>query len=246
MQTEPRHRRMRDRIPLPLQIQIDCQESATHRWAQSSRLLDVSQHGAGFILKRPTEPGRLVKLAIPLPSQLRNFDHGAPQYVVWGVVRHSSPVSNGSPNAFRVGVAFVGKYAPPSFEADPATRFQPSPPAADEAPTWRITEERPSGGQSEERRRETRHVIPVEVVIETFDEHGEIDAREYTVTENISHRGTSVRTNLPLDVGRYVRISSERDKVSMFAAVRCRFTGGDGVTRIGLEFLNDRWPLEGA
>ncbi len=244
MNNEPRPRRMRDRIPLPLQIQIDCRESATHSWGQSGRLLDVSQHGAGFILKRPTEPGRLMKLAMPLPSQLRNFDHGEPQYVVWGVVRHSSPVANGSRNAFRVGVAFVGKMPPPSFETDPATRFEPSPPAADEAPTWRITDERPSEGQSEDRRRETRHVIPIEVMIETFDENGETDAREYTVTENISHRGTSVPTNLPLEVGRFVRISSERDKVSMFAAVRCRFTGADGVTRMGLEFLNDRWPLE--
>lgn len=240
-------RRLRERIALPLAVLVDCQESASYRWIQSTRLLDVSQHGAGFLLKRPTEPGRLLKLDMPLPSGLRNFDFGEPEYSVWGVVRHSSIVpgcSGECPGSFRVGVAFIGKQPPSSFEADPATRFQPAPPAADETPTWRITDERPSGGRKDERRSETRHVIPIEVVIETFDQNGEAESREYTVTENISHRGASVRTNLPLEVGRFIRISSERDSVSMFAAVRCRFTGADGVTRMGLEFLNDRWPLD--
>jgi PilZ domain len=245
----PRSTRMRERIALPLQAQVDCRESASHHWTQLTQLLDVSQHGAGLELKRPTEPGRLLKLAIPLPSQLRTFDLAEPQYVVWGVVRHISfpPATNvESTNDFRVGVAFVGRTPPSSFGVDPATRFEAAPPDPEEVAMWTVTNERPSGGKGNERRRDTRHVIPIEVTIESFDEDGERDDYELTVTELISGRGASVRTNLSLDVGRFVRISSERDQVSMFAAVRSRIEGLDAITRVGLEFLNGCWPLEGA
>ena len=111
---------------------------------------------------------------------------------------------------------------------------------------WTIANERPSGGNPGERRRDTRHIIPIEVTIESFDGKGEPDARELTVTEMISRRGASVRTNLSLDIGRFIRITSATDQRSMFAAVRSRINGMDAITRIGLEFLNGTWPLEGA
>ena len=94
-------------------------------------------------------------------------------------------------------------------------------------------------------RRETRLIIPLEVLIEVFDEQGKISLTEHTVTENISTRGTSVLTNLDLAVGRILRITSAREGVSLFAAVRCHRVASDGITRLGLEFLNERWPLPG-
>jgi hypothetical protein len=244
-----RSTRMRERIALPLQVQVDCRESASHQWTQLTKLVDVSQHGAGITLNRPTEPGRLLQLAIPLPSQLRTFDLAEPQYVVWGVVRHiafPSASDLASAHDFRVGVAFIGRKPPSSFAADPAARFQAEPPDAEEVAMWTISDERPSGGNPGDRRRDTRHIIPVEVTIESFDEKGQPEGRELTVTEMISRRGASVRTNLGLDVGRFIRITSAVDQMSMFAAVRSRFTGVDAMTRIGLEFLNGIWPLEGA
>lgn len=249
MQRQQASRRMRERIALPLQIRVDCQESATCRWIQATRLIDVTQHGAGFTLTRPTEFGRLMKLIIPMPSQLRSFDHTEPQYFVWGVVRHCSVIPESHRQGlsrFRVGVAFVGKSPPPSFRDDPAVRFEARPPNGDQAPLWRIADERPSAGRHGERRRETRLSIPIEVVIETLDKNGEPDLCEDTVTENISSLGASVLTSLGVDVGRFVRISSERDLVSMFAVVRSRITSSNGIARLGVEFVNERWPLEGA
>src|SRR3954469_23393598 len=195
----PRSTRLRERIPLPLEIEVDCQESAWHHWTQLTQMVDVSQHGAGIILKRPTEPGRLLKLSIPLPPQLRSFDYSEPQYVVWSIVRYTSMDFDAhveSSNDFRVGVAFVGKNPPSSLAMDPATRFDALPPETEDVSMWTITDERPGGGLKDERRRDTRYVIPFEISIETFNERGEPDAQEFTVTERISRRGASVRTNL--------------------------------------------------
>ena len=249
MQEQQTSKRMRERLALPLQIRVDCQESATYRWIQATRLIDVTQHGAGFTLTRPTETGRLLKLIMPMPPQLRSFDHTESRYFVWGVVRHCSNIPESRVQGlehFRVGVAFVGKSAPPSFQADPAIRFEPVPPNGDQAPLWRIADEKPSGGHQGEQRRETRLSIPIEVVIETLGENGEARLCEETVTETISSVGASVPTSLSVDVGRFIRISSERDKISMYAVVRCRITSANGIARLGLEFVNDRWPLEGA
>jgi hypothetical protein len=97
----------------------------------------------------------------------------------------------------------------------------------------------------EELRPETRHHIPVEVVVETFDDRGEVAARETTVTENLSRRGAAVFTTLDVARGRFVRVTSTQYHISVIAAVRARRAGPDGVTRLHLEFVDKAWPLEG-
>src|SRR5687767_15695485 len=93
---------------------VSCRESAEYQWIERSRLVDVNQFGAGFTLTRPIEVGRLVRLSIPLPHQLRCYDHFEAQpYSVWGLVRHIHVV-NQEPRWFRIGVAFIGKHAPAS------------------------------------------------------------------------------------------------------------------------------------
>ena len=104
--------RRRNRIPLTLPIRVCYRESPGYQWIEQSRLVDVSHFGAGFTLTRPVEPGRLILLSIPLPHQLRCFDHAEPQYCVWSLVRHASTIpkaQNQREALFRVGVAFVGK-----------------------------------------------------------------------------------------------------------------------------------------
>ena len=94
-------------------------------------------------------------------------------------------------------------------------------------------------------RRETRLIIPLEVLIEVLDEHGQPSLKEHTVTETMSSLGTCVPTNLNVGVGRILRITSARDHVSLFAAIRSRKLAPDGIPRLGLEFLGERWPLRG-
>jgi hypothetical protein len=234
--------RRRSRIPLTLPIRVCCTESPGYQWTEQSRLVDVSHFGAGFILTRPVDPGRLILLTIPLPQQLRCFDHAEPQYSVWSLVRHASPIPKAQHQQsalFRVGVAFLGKRPPRSHEADPTTRYEPLPIDGRQTTMWKVSERRP-----EKQRRETRLVIPMEVLIEVLDENGRPSVQEHTVTETMSSLGTCVPTNLNIGVGRILRVTSARDHVSIFAAIRSRKLAPDGVPRLGLEFLGERWPLQ--
>jgi len=241
LEEEKEIRRQRARIQLKLPIRVRCRESLGYEWIEQSRLVDVSLFGAGFTLTRPAEPGRLLQVTMPLPHQLRCFDHTEPQYSVWSLVRHASPLrgeQEGGASLFRVGVGFVGKRPPQTYDQDPTTRYEPVTIVGGQNTMWNVNE-RPPNNQ----RRETRLIIPLEVVIEAIDEGGKPSAREQTVTETISSLGTCVPTNLDVEVGRILRITSARDNVSLFAAIRSRKLAPDGIPRLGLEFLGERWPL---
>ena len=234
--------RLHKRIPLALPFRARCKESLRYEWTEQSRLIDITQFGAGFILTRPAEPGRLLHLTLPLPIRLRAFDHVETQYCVWSLVRHLTVIEGAqghASNLFRTGVAFVGKRPPRSYDQDPTIRYELLPFDSGQSGMWRVKEPRANN-----QRRETRLIIPLDVLIEAFDEKGKTSLQENTVTENISTRGTSVYTTLDIEIGRVLRITSARDEVSVFAAVRSRKVGPDGVHRLGLEFFNERWPLD--
>jgi hypothetical protein len=230
------------RVSLTLPIRVLCRETAEYQWTEQSRLVDVSHFGAGFTLTRPVEVGRLIQLRIPLPQQLRCFDHAEPTYSVWSLVRHVSAIPRAQHQdsvLFRVGVGFVGKQPPLSYETDPSLRYEPLPIKAGQNSMWKL------GKRSlTNQRRETRLIIPLEVLVETLDENGKASMQEHTVTETISRLGTCVPTNLKVGVGRILKISSARDNVSVFAAIRSRKVAPDGIARLGLEFIGDRWPLQ--
>ncbi len=230
------------RIPLTLPIRVLCRESVEYQWTERSRLVDVSHFGAGFTLTRPVEVGRLIQLTIPLPQQLRCFDHAQPAYSVWSLVRHAAAIPRAQHQdsvLFRVGVAFVGKQPPLSYEEDPTLRYEPLPIEAGQNSMWKFGK-RPLTNQ----RRETRLIIPLEVNVETLDENGKPSLQEYTVTETISSLGTCVPTSLKVGVGRILKLSSASDRVSVFAAIRSRKVAPDGIARLGLEFIGERWPLQ--
>jgi hypothetical protein len=225
------------RIPLRLPIRVFCKESDDHQWTEQSRLIDVSPFGAGFSLTRPVEVGRLIQMRIPLPLKLRCYDHVEPMYSVWGLVRHVSPGGQGVV-LFRIGVAFVGKEPPLSYQEDPTFKYEPLPTQGDRNSMWSL---RPRPFVKD--RRETRLIIPLEVLVETLDENGHPVMQEQTVTETLSSLGTCIPTSLDVGVGRVLKISSARDQVSIFAVIRSRKIAEDGIARLGLEFIGERWPL---
>jgi hypothetical protein len=233
--------RRRARIPLSLPIRVVCRESADYEWIEQSRLNDITQFGAGFTLKRPVDVGRLIRLIIPLPSQLRCFDHAEPMYSVWSLVRHTSAIASAEQQKstlFRVGVGFVGKEAPASYKEDPTLRYEPLPIRVGENTRWKLGRH-----SSANQRRESRLIIPLEVIVEALDENGHPAMQEHTVTETLSSLGTCIPTNLDVGVGRIVRIRSASDQISVFAAIRSREVAPDGIARLGLEFIGARWPL---
>ncbi|HEV7375978.1 MAG TPA: hypothetical protein VGN95_14760 [Pyrinomonadaceae bacterium] len=242
-------RRMRERLELSLPVRVYGRESEDYEWVEQSRLLDVTPFGLRLTLSRPTEPGRLLHLTLPMPRQLRCFDHVEDQYRVWALVRNIKMVEavGDKPPRYEIGAAFIGKRPPESFEQDPTILYDVAA-SVTETGLWNIFErEKPATRNTalDEPRPETRHNIPIEVIIELLDEKGRVAATETTVTENISRRGAAVFTTLDVTRGRFVRMTSAQYQISVIAAVRARRTGANGIPRLHLEFVDKQWPLEG-
>lgn len=235
---------MRKRIELALPVRVLCRESLDHEWTEMSRLVDVTPFGARLRLKRPTEMGRLLYLTLPMPRQLRCFDHIEDQYRVWTLVRNVKLLDPSAEKGalVEIGVAFVGKRPPRSFEADPARRYEIAESSAEEG--WAVKEESSESlAEASDKPRETRHNIPIEVVIEVFAQEGSFSESEKTVTENISQHGAAVFTTLNLSPGRFVRISSEQYGTSVLGVIRTRSLSANGIARLHMEFVGSEWPL---
>ena len=181
-------------------------------------------------------------MTIPMPRQLRVFDHVEDQYRVWALVRYA--ITKEEPGAgatiFEVGVAFIGKHPPRSYEEDPARRYE----IGGKTPeSLAVPEEWINDRVTEDQRAETRHNIPVDLSIETLDDKGQVDQTESTVAENISHKGAAIYTSLDLPVGRMIRLTSQQYKLTVHAAIRGRSVGPSGVKRLHVEFIDREFPL---
>jgi hypothetical protein len=238
-------KRLRERIKLALPVRVHCRESSEHEWTEMSRLVDVTPFGARFALTRPTERGRLLHLTLPMPRQLRCFDHIEDQYRVWALVCRLSvqaETGGGGDTRYEVGVAFTGKHPPASYVRDPATLYVAESVSA-ENNLWRLKEvEQKTASQRSE---QTRLQMALSVRLEVFDADGRVSAAEQTVTENISPRGAAVWTTLQVGRGRFVRLTSADTGLSITAVVRAARTGADNIPRLHLEFIDRQWPLEG-
>jgi hypothetical protein len=139
---------------------------------------------------------------------------------------------------FNVGVAFIGKRPPASYETEPWKRYDINTSAfqalskADEI-LIPLTEQRVY----------TRYNIAVDMRLEIVNAEGEVSESEHTVTENISARGATIFTTMQIPQGRFIRLTSEQYGVTAHAAIRSRSTGADGVPRIHVEFIDREWPL---
>jgi hypothetical protein len=236
-------KRIRERLELKLPVRVRCREALDLEWTEITRLIDVTPFGAAFTLKRPVEKGRLLHMTIPMPRQLRVFDHVEDQYRVWSLVRHvRATTPPGSTSLlFEVGVAFIGKRPPRSYEEDPSKRYKiagASPEQLNIIEDWV-----PMELASSDKRTRTRHNIPVDMLIESFNENGEVELSEHTVAENISEKGAAIYTTLSLPLGRIIRLTSEQYKLSVYAAVRGQSMGPAGVPRIHVQFVDRQWPL---
>ena len=250
MEFEGKSRRIRDRLRLSLPVRVRCREAAEGDWEEVTRLLDVTPFGARFSVGRYVERGRLLHLTLPMPRQLRCYDHAEDHYGVWALVRHTKPLASQTEEdlpRFELGVAFVGKRLPPSAAQDPTKLYDVA--TQTETGLWNLREIQDQATTAQEReyvqRPETRHNIPVEVTVEVFDPSGKLATSETTVTENISHHGAAVFTTLGVGPGSFVRLTSVQYQISVLAEVRGRSKGADGIGRLHLKFVDRAWPLEG-
>lgn len=231
-------KRIRERLALHLPVRVQGRETPDFEWTEITRLTNVTPFGAGFPLKHPTEKGRLLYMTIPMPRQLRVFDHVEDQYRIWAIVRYMKASVAQKGTVFDVGVAFIGKKPPASFEKEPWKRYDISTSAfqalaAPEDILIPLTDQRAH----------TRHNIAVEMRVDLLDINGEVVATEHTVTEDISIKGATIFTTLQIPQGRFIRLTSDQHRITTHAAIRSRSTGVDGIARIHVEFIDKEWPL---
>lgn len=243
---DQKSRRLRERIRLTLPARVSVRESTDNGWTAKTRLVDVTPFGARFSLPRPIEIGRLLQLTVAMPRQLRVFDHIEDQYRVWAIVRNVKLLEQTTPKdpLVEVGVAFIGKRPPHSYEENPERRYEIAQSKLETA-GWVAREDsvdQLTEVKTGEKRKESRQMIPVEVVIEVLDV-GKLVENEQTVTENISSSGAVVFTAMDIGPGTFVRVMSDQYKTTVLAIVRARRAGPDGITRLHLEFVGGEWPL---
>lgn len=244
--TENEPRRL-PRYSLSLPTKVEVKVDNKFSWNEITRLEDVSAFGAGFNLKRPVKRGRLVLVSAPMPRQLRCFDFLEPQYKVWALVRKCVPITE-TPGAelYAVGVAFIGKTPPASFNENPAKLYDLS--VREEGGLWQLVDAAANPDESDlpaYARRHTRFAIPETLVVELLDESGDVAASEVTVTENVSLGGAAVFTSFNVEVGSFLRVRSERLNTSIISVVRGKRSGQDGIVRLHVEFIDHLFPLEG-
>ena len=244
--SETEDRRIK-RIGLALPIRIEGKVNKSVAWSEITRLQDVSAFGAAFNLNRPIKRGRLVAMTMPMPRQLRCYDHLEPQYRIWGLVRRCLAVENSiDMEQYAVGVAFIGKFPPSSYLDNPAKLFEIT--QLEEKGFWKIVEAPENPDERDlpkELRRHSRYQIPVNVLLETLDDEGNVNGAEMTVTENVSLGGASVFTSLTADVGSFIRVSSEQYNSTIISVVRGKRLGPDSIPRLHLEFIDHLFPLQG-
>lgn len=217
---------------------VKARESHDESWSEQTRLISVSRTGAGFYLARKCEVGRLVSLIAPMPKELRCYDEDRELYRVCGIVQHCSPVYGSGRTEFHVGVAFIGRSFPASFQLNPCQSYRIA--GMNEDGLWKV--------QEAERdfvvRRHQRYQVPLQIELSALDAHKNMITDERAVTENISSSGAAVLTYLQLNCGDSVNVESECHDFGTIAVVRNRSEHELGRVRLHLEFVGETFPVE--
>ncbi len=236
-----KNQRRFSRVPLIFSMSVEIRETKDKTRVETTEIMDVSPVGAGFFLKTEVAVGELLLLKMPLPHNFRAHDFSERDYCVWSIVRHCRFVEE--TEAYYVGTAFVGENAPDSFDKNPLTIYR----IAEDKNTGfsEITENGFKPDHSDFSSRKPRYGVPINVYLAIYDTEGTITAHEQTVTENISPDGAAVFSVLPVKVGDKVSLMSEQYNVLIPAEVRSIRTGEDGLPRLHLKFIGEKFPLHG-
>jgi hypothetical protein len=215
---------------------VKAKEKRGEPWKEVADVLTVSATGAEFILPRDRKVGQLVALLLPLPAHLRCYDHDKDLYRVWGLVQHCTPLKK--QDSFHIGVAFVGKDPPRSYERDPSQTYRVC--GMRENGLWKIDEAQTPF----KLRKDPRHRKCIQFYLALLDGKRIDIGGEHTSTENISRSGAAVYSTLEISVGDRVKFISEQYDFSGLAVVCNKEVTQDKRTRIHLHFVENAFPIE--
>ncbi|HEX8091603.1 MAG TPA: PilZ domain-containing protein [Blastocatellia bacterium] len=216
------NRRRYERFKLCVPALITGHDSANGRWQEVAKTLDVSRRGVAINMKKHVRHGAVVHVTLPLPTRFRSHGFSEPGYNMYAIVRRVELARDG---VRAVGLEFIGPNPPAGYLHKPWATFRTQ--------KW----------DGPDRRREARFERVEPVVIEYLDESYQSVGKEVAFTENVSLSGARVTVNAAPEEFDLVRVVSADRSFESTALVRNQFAASDGLERLCLQFLDNKWPV---
>jgi curved DNA-binding protein CbpA len=216
------NRRRCERFKLAMPIMLIGHDQETGRWQEVGKTIDVSKMGVGITITRRVLPGVVVHATLPLPTKLRSHGYSDPSYKVYGIVRRTEPVKDGSRV---IGLEFLSEHPPGGYLKEPWAAFR--------------TQKWPGA----DRRREPRVNMSEVITVEYLDDSMIPIRQESAVTENLSLSGARIRVKNPSPESDVLLFTHRTRGFQGLAEIRNRYTAKDGFERLCLRFLDSKYPL---
>jgi hypothetical protein len=224
------------RVPAELKAVIQVKEGDGVSWKEVADISTVSRNGAGFSLSKPCVVGRLITIVLPLPRELRAYDHDKDLYPVMAIIQYCNEGMMGDEKVFHVGAGFVGKTIPDSFKIDPTQNYRIT--GMNKEGLWEITE----SGRQFQNRKKPRYWVSLPISLSLINKEDKSIRREETFTKNVGAGGLSIATALNPNVGDKIKVACKPLDFYAIGVVR-NLTPGDSPT-VHLEFMEDEFPIE--
>lgn len=230
--------KMKAEITEELLAVVKSKDADNKQWKEVADVMSFTAGGTAFHIERECKVGTLISLMLAMPAHLRCYDHDKELYRIWGLVQFCQPLNDNGREGFHVGVAFIGKKAPESYNENAEQSYRIR--GMDEDGLWKIEEAK----SAFKVRRHLRYWTAVELYLALVDRKQDAVGGEWTKTENISKRGAAVFTVLDVGVGDRVKFISEKFDFSGLAVVCNKQLGKDGKSRLHLQFVENDFPVE--
>lgn len=236
---DPNEYRVVPRMAVHVKGVIQFRESEENTWKEIVDITTISKNGAALPLSNPCPIGRIISMALQMPTELRLYDFTQDIYPMLGVVQNCSPISIDGNRVFHVGVAFIGKKMPDSFKADPTQSYR----IVGRTPLglWQIEE----SAKQFKSRKAARFWRRFEVALSVRDEIRKETLRQKAFTRDISIGGMSVWGPMNARIGDRVKVTSRDYDFYSMAVVRNRTENEESdQSMIHFEFDGKEFPIE--
>ncbi|MBE7515857.1 MAG: PilZ domain-containing protein [Chloracidobacterium sp.] len=222
-----------------IQSIVQVKEGDGTSWKEVTVLSTVSLNGAGFTLTRPVTLGRLVSMVLPMPRNLRAYDHDKELYPALGLVQHCTKTRIDGETKYRVGVGFIGKEVPESFKKDPTQSYLFTGIRPDGL--WMVLE----ANSQFKQRGNPRFWKHIEFTVTKMRRERSNLEKVTAMTNDISAGGFSITGDLNVEIGERVKAACPIFGFYTFAEIRnISVSKKDNRTTLHLKFLDYEFPME--
>ncbi len=206
-------------------------------WNETVELYAISQFGASFNVSRACGVGRLIELTIFATAEFHAFDSTEyPTPIVCLVQQCNEYEREGRP-AYHVGVVFVGRSLPDSFNNNPKQCYRVA--GTHKNGLFRILET----VAPHKTRRHPRFKIKFEVKLLLINKAERSIVPASGVTNDVGAMGISVKTTLMANIGDKIKVACREIDFFGVAVVRNRRSLFGFEYLLQMEFLESKFPI---